>query len=141
MGEEERESIPQDVRKLFEPRKMYEEALSKDIPWRKWNAWLKHEIIKCLEKYETPVNATTTTETKPKRIRSRSSSSGKSPKGESIFENKNASKADVQGAMFVEMFNNIVLKKVNVVQQITDETDLSELCHKMFTRFQEQGST
>merc|ERR1711964_325236 len=46
--EEEGHTITQDDRKLFDPKKMYEEALSKDIPWRQWNAWIRNKVINTL---------------------------------------------------------------------------------------------
>merc|ERR1711964_764981 len=41
--------ITPDIRKLFEPQVMYEKVLSKHIPWRKWDSWLRGKIIAYLK--------------------------------------------------------------------------------------------
>merc|ERR1712098_813151 len=43
--EEGRYTITPEIRQEFEDKKMYEEALAKDIPWRQWNAHLRSKVI------------------------------------------------------------------------------------------------
>merc|ERR1711964_171677 len=50
--------ITPDIRKLFEPQQMYEEALSKDIPWRQWNAWLRSKIVTFLRQTQSGASPT-----------------------------------------------------------------------------------
>eukprot|EP01084_Bolivina_argentea_P270471 459916_1 len=37
--------IDQSIRDLFNPKRLYEDSLRKDIPWRQWNVWIRETIV------------------------------------------------------------------------------------------------
>merc|ERR1711964_824684 len=44
--------ITPEIRKFFEPADMYEIAISEEVPWKQWNAWLRNKIVKHLKFYK-----------------------------------------------------------------------------------------
>merc|ERR1719150_3685414 len=42
--------VDQDTRDRFNARELYELALKEDIPWRKWNGWIRQNVEAHLER-------------------------------------------------------------------------------------------
>eukprot|EP00483_Globobulimina_turgida_P003424 UN03430 len=51
-------NIDEEIRRRFEPRKMYPIALKADIAWRQWQHWIREQVTKYLREnngYQVPV--------------------------------------------------------------------------------------